>query len=81
MSDDKSTLEKMGDAAGAKLKEGADRARAAGHEIASGLTDGASRLENNAEAAVDRGKAEVHNAEAHAEYREGKREAQDGDGH
>ncbi|GBF04876.1 hypothetical protein DAERI_030042 [Deinococcus aerius] len=78
MSDDKSTLENMADAAGAKLKEGADRARAAGHDVAGAFSDSP---KHDIEAAEDRAKAEVHNAEAHAEYREGKREAQDGDGH
>ncbi|QBY08945.1 hypothetical protein E5F05_13915 [Deinococcus metallilatus] len=81
MSDDKSALENMADAAGAKLKEGADRARAAGHDIASNFGGTADNLKDKAEAAEDRAKAEVHNAEAHAEYNEGKREAQDGDGH
>ena len=36
--------------------------------------------DQKAQATKDRAKAEVHNAEANAEYREGKREAQDGDG-
>ncbi len=78
MSDDKSALENMADAAGAKLKEGADRARAAGHDAAGALSN---NRKHDAEAAVDRAKAEVHNAQAHGEYREGKREATDGDGH
>ncbi|EYB67639.1 hypothetical protein DEIPH_ctg033orf0051 [Deinococcus phoenicis] len=81
MSDDKSTLENMADAAGAKLKEGADRARAAGHDLASNFGGTVDNLKDKAEAAEDRAKAEVHNAEAHAEYNSGKREAQDGDGH
>ncbi|MBB5232992.1 hypothetical protein [Deinococcus budaensis] len=81
MSDDKSTLGNMADAAKAKINEGADRARAAGHEIASHVGGTADNLEDKAQAAKDRAKAEGHNAEAHAEYSEGKREAQDGDGH
>lgn len=78
MSDDKSALENMADAAGAKLKEGADRARAAGHDVAGAVSD---NPKHDAEGAMDRAKAEVHNAEAHVEYRDGKREATDGDGH
>lgn len=79
---DKSALENLVDAAGAKLNEAADRARAAGHEVAARLSD--SPLETAAEkvkAGVDRVKAEGHNAQAHAEFDEGKREAGDGDGH
>lgn len=81
MSDDKSTLGNMVDAAGAKLKEGADRAKAAGHEVVSDLTTGRTHVEHKAEAIEHRAKAEVHNVQADAEYSEGKREATDGDGH
>lgn len=77
MSDDKSTLGNLADAAGAKLKEGADRARAAGHDVAGAFSD---NPKHDAEAMEDRAKAEVHNTQAHAEYSEGKREATDGDG-
>ena len=82
MSDDKSTAGNMLDAAKAKINEGADRARAAGHDLASKV--GGSTLENagdKAKAVEDRAKAEVHNAEANASYSEGKREVKDGDGH
>ncbi|GGM02084.1 hypothetical protein [Deinococcus aerophilus] len=82
MSDDKSTAGNMLDSAKAKINEGADRARAAGHDLASKV--GGSTMENagdKAKAMEDRAKAEVHNKEAHASYDEGKREAQDGDGH
>lgn len=82
MSDDKSTAENMLDSAKAKVNEGADRARAAGHDVASKV--GGSTLENmgdKAQATEDRAKAEVHNAQANANYDEGKREAKDGDGH
>ncbi|MFK7603069.1 hypothetical protein ACI3L1_12745 [Deinococcus sp. SM5_A1] len=82
MSDDKSTAGNMLDAAKAKINEGADRARAAGHEVASHV--GGSATENatdKAKAVEDRAKAEVHNAQAHGEYNEGKKEAKDGDGH
>lgn len=82
MSDDKSTAENMLDSAKAKVNEGADRARAAGHDVASNV--GGSTLENmgdKAQATEDRAKAEVHNAQANANYDEGKREAKDGDGH
>ncbi|MFB9994882.1 hypothetical protein ACFFLM_23310 [Deinococcus oregonensis] len=81
MSEDKSTLGNMVDAAKAKINEGADRARAAGHDLASHV--GGSPAENavdKAQAAEDRVKAEVHNREAKAEYNEGKSEAKDGDG-
>ena len=53
------------DAAKAKIDEGADRARAAGHDLASKV--GHNPLENagdKAQAVKDRAKAEVHNAEA-----------------
>ena len=79
---DKSALENMVDAAGAKLSEVADRARAAGHEAAARTSD--SPLDTAAEkvkAGIDRAKAGLHGAEAQAEYDEGKREATDGDGH
>lgn len=75
---DKSALENMVDAAGAKINETADRAREAGHNVAHAVTGDAS---HKAEALEDRAKAELHNRESHAEYNEGKREAQDGDGH
>lgn len=81
MSEDKSALENMADAAGAKLKEGVDRARAAGHEVASNFGGTGDNLMDQAQATKDRAKADVHNAEAHAEYGESKREATDGDGH
>ncbi|MEF2277631.1 hypothetical protein V3W47_04915 [Deinococcus sp. YIM 134068] len=80
MSDDKSTLGNLADAAKAKINEGADRARAAGHDLASHVGGTADNLGDKAEAAEDRAKAEVHNAKANAEYQGGKREAQDGDG-
>lgn len=75
---DKSAAENMLDAAAAKVNETADRARAAGHEVAHAVTGDAT---DKARALEDRAKAEVHNREAHAEFNEGKREAQDGDGH
>ena len=53
------------DAAKAKVNEGADRARAAGHDLASKV--GNDPLENagdKAKAVEDRAKAEGHNAEA-----------------
>ncbi|WP_084048681.1 hypothetical protein [Deinococcus hopiensis] len=81
MGEDKSTLGNMVDAAGAKLKEGADRLGAAGHEAVSDLTTGRTHVEHKAEAMEDRAKAEVHNLQADANYAEGKQEASDGDGH
>ncbi|GAA5435675.1 hypothetical protein [Deinococcus aquaticus] len=77
MSDDKSTAGNMLDAAKAKVNEAADRAREAGHNVAHAVTGDA---HHKAEALEDRAKAEVHNAQANAEYSEGKREATDGDG-
>jgi hypothetical protein len=65
MSEDKSTAENLLDAAKAKVNEGADRLRAAGHEAASHVGD--NPLENGADkakAVEDRAKAEAHNAEA-----------------
>lgn len=75
---DKSAAENMLDAAKAKVNEAADRARAAGHEVAHAVTGD---LSDKAKAVEDRAKAELHNAKAHAEYNEGKKEMQDGDGH
>lgn len=75
---DKSTAENMLDAAAAKVNETADRAREAGHNVAHAVTGDA---HHKAEALEDRGKAELHNREANAEFHEGKREATDGDGH
>lgn len=75
---DKSTAENMLDAAKDKVNEAADRARAAGHEVAHAVTG---NLSDKAKAVEDRVKAEVNNAKAHADYNEGKREATDGDGH
>lgn len=75
---DKSTAGNMLDAAAAKVNEAADRAREAGHNAAHAVTG---NVTDKAQALEDRAKAEIHNREAHAEYDEGKREAQDGDGH
>lgn len=82
MSDDKSTLQNMADAAKAKINEGADRLRAAGHDLASNVgNDHVDNAADKVKATEDRAKAELHNREAHAEYNEGQREARDGDGH
>jgi hypothetical protein len=65
MSDDKSAAGNMLDAAKAKVNEGADRLRAAGHDAASKV--GNNPLENaadKAKSAEDSAKAEVHHAEA-----------------
>lgn len=75
---DKSTAENMLDAAKAKVNEAADRAREAGHNLAHSVSGDVS---DKAAALEDRAKAELHNREAKAEYNQGKREAQDGDGH
>ncbi|WP_309572429.1 hypothetical protein [Deinococcus sp.] len=75
---DKSTAGNMLDAAKAKVNEGADRAREAGHNLSHAVTGD---MKDKAEAVEDHAKAKVHNAEANAEYTEGKREAKDGDGH
>ncbi|PNY82500.1 hypothetical protein [Deinococcus koreensis] len=75
---DKSAAGNMVDAAKAKINEGADRAREAGHNVAHAVTGDAS---HKAEALEDRAKAGVHNKQADMEYSEGKREAKDGDGH
>ncbi|UQN06387.1 hypothetical protein [Deinococcus sp. QL22] len=81
MSEDKSTLGNMVDAAKAKINEGADRARAAGHDLASHVgSNPAENAMDKAQATEDRAKAELHNRQANAEYTEGKSEAKDGDG-
>ncbi len=68
MADDRSIGEKLGDAAGAltsKVNEGADRARAEGHDAKSEATDNpVESLIEKGKAAVDRGKAEYHDAQA-----------------
>ena len=82
MSDDKSAAGNFLDSAKAKVNEGVDRAKAAGHDLASNVGD--SSMENagdKAKAVEDRAKAEVHNAQANANYNEGKRESKDGDSH
>ncbi len=64
MSDDNKAAHLL-DAAKAKINEGADRARAAGHDLASKV--GNDPLENaadKAQAVKDHAKAEVHSAEA-----------------
>lgn len=82
MSDDKSTLQNMADAAKAKINEGADRLRAAGHDLASNVgNDHVDNAADKVKATEDRAKAELHNREAQAHYNEGQREARDGDGH
>ena len=82
MSDDKSAASNLLDAAKAKVNEGADRLRAAGHEAASHVGGGTvDNLGDKAKAAEDRAKAEVHNAQANADLNAGKAEAKDGDGH
>ncbi|AWN23573.1 hypothetical protein DKM44_10320 [Deinococcus irradiatisoli] len=82
MSEDKSAAENFVDSAKAKINEGVDRAKAAGHEVASHMGDNpVDNAADKAKAVGDRAKAEVHNAQAHAEFNEGKRESTDGDGH
>ncbi len=68
MTDDKDTAGNLADAARNKLNEGADRARAAGHEVASNASDNpVDQVTEKAKATGNRLKAEVHNAEAHAD--------------
>ena len=56
------------DAAKAKIDEGADRLRAAGHEVASKVgSNPAENAADKAKAAEDHARAEGHNAEAHHE--------------
>lgn len=82
MSDDKSAAENFVDSAKAKVNEGVDRAKAAGHNLESGMSNNSlDSAENKAKGMADRAKAEGHNAEANANYNEGKRESTDGDGH
>lgn len=54
----------MAQAAGSKIDEAADRLRAAGHEVAGAVTG---NPKHDALAAEDRAKAEMNNAQAHAE--------------
>jgi len=63
------------DAAKAKIDEGADRLRAAGHEVASKVGNNpAENAADKAKAVEDRTKAEVHNAEADHNYNEAKKD-------
>ncbi|AFD25619.1 hypothetical protein DGo_CA1692 [Deinococcus gobiensis I-0] len=75
-------MQNLADAAKAKINEGADRLRAAGHDVASKVgNDHVDNAADKVKATEDRARAELHNREAHAEYNEGKRESKDGDGH
>ncbi|MFC4452793.1 hypothetical protein [Deinococcus sonorensis] len=73
MSDDKSSAANLVDAAKAKVNEGADRLRAAGHEAAS--HNGDNPLEN----LVDKGKAMADNARAEGHHAEADHEAREAD--
>ena len=71
---DKTAAENLLDAAKAKLNEGVDRAKAAGHNIAADLSD--NPLDSAAEkvkGAFDRTKAEGHNVIANHEADEADR--------
>ena len=73
MSDDKAG--NLLDAAKAKVDEGADRLRAAGHDVASKVGGStAENMDDKAKATEDRAKAEVHNAEAHHEANKAERD-------
>lgn len=78
MSGERSAAGDMASAAGNKVEEGADRLRAAGHEVAGAITG---NPKHDMMAAEDRAKANMNNAQANSDYTEGKREARDGDGH
>ncbi|GGJ81841.1 hypothetical protein [Deinococcus aquiradiocola] len=63
------------DAAKAKINEGADRLRAAGHEVASHVGNNpAENAADKAKALEDRAKAEAHNAEADHHANEAKKD-------
>lgn len=75
---EKNALENLVDAAKAKVSEGVDRAKAAGHDLAAEV--GNNPLENAADkvkAVADRAKAEVENAKAHVNFDEAKDKAND----
>lgn len=74
---DKNALENLADAAAAKVKEGADRASAAGHNVAS--KDG-SLLDNAADKlreGADRARAEGNNAQAQSSFDKAKDQISD----
>lgn len=73
-----STAADVAGAAGNKIEEGADRLRAAGHEVAATVTG---NPKHDALAAEDRAHAEMNNAQARSDASAAKTEARDGDGH
>jgi hypothetical protein len=68
MTDTKNDAGNLLDAAKAKVNEGVDRAKAAGHDVAAQVGNSADNAADHARATEDRVKAEGHNAEAHHEY-------------
>ena len=77
MRDDKNFLENLADAAVAKVNEGADRARAAGHDVASGSGNLLDNVSDKLKEGADRTRAEVHNAEAHSAFDKAKEQLGD----
>ena len=75
MSEDKSTAGNLLDAAKAKVNEGADRLRAAGHDVASQVGNNpAENAADKANALKDHAKAEGHNAQADHHLNEAKKD-------
>lgn len=71
LSDD---LKSAGQAINSKVNEGADRARAAGHDAAAETRDNPiDRAEDKLKAGVDRAKAEVHEGQADRQANDAKR--------
>ena len=68
--DDRSAARDVFDAAGNKIEAGADRLRAAGHEVAGAVTG---NPKHDALAAEDRAKADMHNAQARADMQDADR--------
>ncbi|MFC6591072.1 hypothetical protein ACFP81_02845 [Deinococcus lacus] len=75
---EKNALENLADAAKAKLQEGADRARAAGHDVAGEVGDSPlENLKDKLEGGVDKVKAGLHGAQAESSFDKAKEQISD----
>ncbi|WP_261663362.1 hypothetical protein [Deinococcus sp. Marseille-Q6407] len=77
MAEDKSILENLADVASAKVNEGADRASAAGHNIASNEGSLLDKASDKLHEGADRLRAEVDNAQANSSFDKAKDQISD----
>ncbi|MFC6616738.1 hypothetical protein [Deinococcus radiophilus] len=77
MTDNKNALENLVDAAVSKVNEGADRARAAGHDAASTTGGTLDNAEDNLKEGADRARAEANNARANSSFDQAKEQISD----